>query len=91
MPDRDVKTIQDLIFYQYAKIIARRAFKTSDGKEAKRDNYGFIKETFKKLKNGFMSWSQITQEDWQFVEAEKNAFIVVVKTISTENISYRGH
>jgi hypothetical protein len=26
MPDRDVKTIRDLIFYQYAKIIARRAF-----------------------------------------------------------------
>jgi hypothetical protein len=25
MPDRDVKTIQDLIYYQYAKIIVRRA------------------------------------------------------------------
>jgi hypothetical protein len=25
MPDRDVKTIQDLIYYQYAKIIERRA------------------------------------------------------------------
>ncbi len=25
MPDRDVQTIQDLIFYQYAKIIAKRA------------------------------------------------------------------
>jgi hypothetical protein len=25
MPDRDVKTIRDLIYYQYAKIIARRA------------------------------------------------------------------
>jgi len=24
MPDRDVKTIQDLIYYQYAKIIAKR-------------------------------------------------------------------
>lgn len=71
MPDRNVKTIQDLIFYQYAKIIARRALKTSGGKEAKRDNYEFIKETFNKLKNGFMSWSQITREDWQFVEAEK--------------------
>jgi hypothetical protein len=26
MPDRDVKTIRDLIYYQYVKIIARRAF-----------------------------------------------------------------
>jgi len=30
MPDRDVKTIQDLIYYQYAKIIARRAFGAAD-------------------------------------------------------------
>jgi len=36
MPERDVKTIQDLIFYQYAKIIARRAFDVPDGKEAKK-------------------------------------------------------
>jgi hypothetical protein len=34
MPDRDVETIRDLIFYQYAKIMARRAFGMADGKEA---------------------------------------------------------
>lgn len=38
MPDRDVKTIRDLIYYQYAKIIARSAFGAADGKEAKKDN-----------------------------------------------------
>jgi hydroxymethylpyrimidine/phosphomethylpyrimidine kinase len=27
MPDRDVKTIQDLIFYQYAKVVAATAQK----------------------------------------------------------------
>jgi hypothetical protein len=42
MPDRDVKTIRDLIYYQYAKIIARRAFGAADGKEAKKYNYGFV-------------------------------------------------
>jgi hypothetical protein len=36
MPDKDVKTVKDLIFYQYAKIIARRAFGAADGKEAKK-------------------------------------------------------
>jgi hypothetical protein len=36
MPDRDVKTIRDLIYYQYAKIIARRAFSAADGKKAKK-------------------------------------------------------
>ena len=36
MPDRGVRTIRDLIYYQYAKIIARRAFSMPDGKEAKK-------------------------------------------------------
>jgi len=43
MPDRDVETIRDLIFYQYAKIVARRAFAAADGKEAKKQHYGFIR------------------------------------------------
>lgn len=46
MPDRDVETIRDLVFYQYAKIIARRAFASPDGMEAKKRNYGFIKKPF---------------------------------------------
>jgi len=71
MPDRDVKTIQDLIYYQYSKIVARRAFHASDGKEAKGLHYGFIKKTFRELKSGAKSWSEITREDRQFVEVEK--------------------
>jgi len=31
MPDRDVKTIKDLIHYQHATIIAKSAFAASDG------------------------------------------------------------
>jgi hypothetical protein len=31
MPDRDVETIQDLIYYQYAKITARKAFGMATG------------------------------------------------------------
>ncbi len=71
MPDRDVETIRDLIYYQYAKVIARRAFGMGDGKEAKGKHYGFIKKTFRELKSGIKSWSEITREDWQFVEAER--------------------
>jgi ribosomal protein S27AE len=71
VPDRDVKTIRDLIWYQYAKIVARRAFGAEDGKEAKKYNYGFVKNTFRDLKSGAKSWSEITREDRQFVEAEK--------------------
>jgi hypothetical protein len=71
MPDKSVKTIQDLIYYQYAKIIARRAFDATDGRQAKKDHYGFIKETLRDLRSGAKSWSEITREDWQFVESEK--------------------
>jgi len=71
MPDRDVKTIQDLIYYQYAKIVARRAFSVINGKEAKGKHYGFIKTIFRELKSGVKTWSEITREDWQFVEHEK--------------------
>ena len=31
MPDREVATIRDLIYYQYATIIAKSAFAASDG------------------------------------------------------------
>lgn len=71
MPDKDVKTIQDLIYYQYAKLIARSAFKILDGVGVKFKQYGFIKTTFRELKDGTKKWSDILREDWQFIESEK--------------------
>jgi len=82
MPDRDVKTIRDLIYYQYAKIIARSAFSAIDGKEAKKQSYGFIKNTFRELQSGVKQWSEITREDWQLVEVEKKC----IYCGNTENI-----
>jgi len=35
MPDRDVRTVRDLIYYQYAKIIARSAFSVPDGRPSR--------------------------------------------------------
>jgi len=49
LPDRDVRTIRDLIHYQYAKIIARSALNAPDGPAAKANHYGFIKQTFREL------------------------------------------
>lgn len=71
VPDRDVKTMRALIYYQYAIIIARWAFTAKDGKAAKAQSYGFIKKTFKELQTGTKKWSEITREDWQFVESDK--------------------
>ena len=71
MPDREVKTIRDLIYYQYAKIIARSAFTIPNGRAAKSQHYGFIKKTFRQLKTGEKTWSEIIREDRQLVESEK--------------------
>jgi hypothetical protein len=69
MPDRDVRTIRDLLFYQYAKLVARSAFKLPDGVAVKRDHYGFIKNLFRDLRDGRKEWSDILREDWQLAEA----------------------
>ena len=82
MPDREVETIRDLIFYQYAKLIARSAFRLPDGEAAKRVHYGFIKNTLRALQSGRKSWSDILREDKQLVEAPK----VCVFCGATENL-----
>lgn len=82
MPDKEVETIEHLIFYQYSKIITKSAFNVLDGEAAKREHYGFIKKTFLELKSGAKRWSDITREDWQFVQSEKKC----IYCGSTENL-----
>ena len=55
MPPPAVKTIRDLIFWQYSKIIAESA---GMGKS----NYSFIMDRFKKLQNNEISWSTSIRE-----------------------------
>lgn len=55
MPPTAVKTIRDLIFWQYAKIISKSA---GFGKE----NYGFIMDKFKKLRDSRLEWSGAIRE-----------------------------
>ncbi len=55
MPPPAIKSIKDIIFYQYAKIISESA---GYGKK----NYGFIMATWKKLKSGEMQWSSTVRE-----------------------------
>ncbi len=54
MPPAVVKTVRDLIFWQYAKIIADSAG------IGKRD-YGFIMNKFKQLRAGSISWNEIRE------------------------------
>jgi len=48
-PRKVVKTVEDLIFWEYACLIADAAGFC--------DNYGFVMSRYKKLKSGEMSWS----------------------------------
>lgn len=51
MPDRDVKIVQDIIYYQYAKVIEKSAFSATNGKVAKKQHYGFAKKIFLELQD----------------------------------------
>ena len=55
LPPSAVKSIQDLIFWQYAKIISESA---GIGK----DSYGFVMSRFKKLVSGEINWSTSIRE-----------------------------
>jgi hypothetical protein len=55
LPPRAVKTIQDLIYWHYAKIISESA---GYGK----NQYGFIMDRFKKLVSGEINWSTSIRE-----------------------------
>jgi len=57
-----------------------------NGKEAKQKHYGFFKKTFRELKSGIKSWSNITREDWQFVETKKKCIYC-----GTEHDLHREH
>jgi hypothetical protein len=69
LPDRDVRTIRDLIHDQYAKIIARSAFSVPDGTVAKGSYYGFIKQTFRGLHKKLFTYSSPCSHPRQFMSA----------------------
>lgn len=55
MPPSAVKTIRDLIYWQYAKIISESA-------RAGKKNYAFVMDRFKKLQSGEIEWSGSIRE-----------------------------
>jgi len=55
MPPKAIKTVRDIIYYQYAKIISNSA---GFGKE----NFPVIMSNWKRLKNGEIHWSSSVRE-----------------------------
>jgi hypothetical protein len=66
-PPKAVKTVRDLIYWEYAHLIAKGA-----GFEG---NYAFIMNRYQKLKKGEIKWSDIVREDRIQVERGKNSCV----------------
>ncbi len=62
MPPKNVKTVRDLVYWEYSKLISGSAV-------GSRKNYGFIMHTFKKLKERQIHPSDILRENKKLVEA----------------------
>jgi len=56
MPPPAIKTVKDLIFWEYAKLISGSA-------GFGRKQYPFVMKKFIELKNGIIKWSEILRED----------------------------
>lgn len=63
MPPTVVKTIRDLIFWEYAKLISGSA-------GYGRKQYPFVMSKFTELKNGIIKWSDILREDLKTDKSE---------------------
>jgi CRISPR/Cas system Type II protein with McrA/HNH and RuvC-like nuclease domain len=61
LPPKNVKTIRELVYWEYAKLISGSAV-------GNRKNYGFVMHTFKKLKDYQLHPSAILKENKKLVE-----------------------
>jgi len=84
MPPSAVKSVRDIIFYQYAKIISNSA---GFGKE----NFRIIMSTWKKLKSGSLHWSTSVRE-WLHEHENPNICIYcgIDGELTTEHILPRS-
>ena len=78
MPPKAVKSVRDLIFWQYAKLIARSA--GLDGQ------YGFIMKTFKDLQTGRKQWSAVLREDQKMLEEKRCVYCGATEDLSLDHI-----
>lgn len=85
MPPKAIKSVRDIIYYQYAKIISNSS---GFGKE----NYGVIMASWKKLKSGEMHWSSTVRE-WLREHENPNVCIYcgTEGKLTTEHILPRIH
>ena len=78
MPPKAVKTIRDLIYWEYAKLVSGSAL-------GDRKNYGFVMSAFKKLQGGEMKWSEVLREDLS-MDQTKCAYCGKSEDLSNDHI-----
>ncbi len=78
MPPSAVKTVRDLIYWEYAKLIAGSAL--SDRKQ-----FPFVMKKFKELQTGKIKWSDILREDLK-IDQSKCAYCDSSESLSNDHI-----
>ena len=61
MPDREVLTLLDLVYYQLAKIVAQEELSRPGFEIARRTQYGLAKDVYHDLKAGRRLWADTTR------------------------------
>ena len=70
MYDYEIKTIKDLIYYQYAKVLAKISYNLDDGREMLQRHHGLVKSLFRGFKSTNKSWAEIIEA--HITEAQSN-------------------
>ena len=78
MPPSAVKTVKDLIFWEYAKLISGSAL-------SNRKQFPFVMKKFKELQTGKIKWSDILREDLN-AETTKCAHCASTEELSNDHI-----
>lgn len=78
MPPTAVKTIRDLIFWEYAKLISGSA-------GLGRKQFSFIMKKFKELQQGEIKWSDILREDLK-IDNTKCVYCGSIENLSNDHI-----
>ena len=78
MPPKAVKTVKDLIFWEYAKLISGAALDN-------RKQFPFIMKKFKELQTGKIKWSEILREDLS-MDTTKCAYCNSTENLSNDHV-----
>ena len=79
MPPAVVKTVKDLIYWQYAKIIADSA---GIGKK----DYGFVMNKFKQLRQGSIAWNEIREYVKERGDGDECVFCGATANLTLEHL-----